>query len=202
MAADPVTDLRDLRVLIPATRRAIDGPQATGSAAPSTTLTDEMVLSVIADALGEIILLTAGQFGYTLEVTARDDAYLAPIAWQTDKPRSTEADAVITAQAAINYHFRRLSELKSSETITDKDGEWSYSMSANLLRDWLKELANMRDAALNALARMNAPMDTYVSTVSARDAWVGRIVEPWVEGIGGLGGATMGDADYRFGTMG
>jgi hypothetical protein len=202
MAADPVTDLRDLRVLIPATRRAIDGPQATGSAAPSTTLTDEMVLNIIADATGELILLTAGSLGYTLEVMERDDSYMAPIAWQTDKERTPDIDALITSQAAINYHFRRLVELKSSETMRDKDGEWSYTLSANVLRDWLKELAKFRDEALAALGRVKAPLDTYVSTVTERDRWVARIVEPWVEGIGGLGGATLGDPDYRFGTMG
>lgn len=202
MAADPVTDIRDLRVLIPAARRAIDGPEATGSAAPSTTLTDEMVLNAVADSLGEIILLTAGAFPFELVVTERDDSYMAPIAWQTDKERTPEADTIIVNQAAINYHFRRLTEMKASETITDKDGEWSYTLSANVLRDWLKALATQRDSALAAIRAMNAPLDTYVSTVSARDAWAGQIVEPWVSGHGIMGGTYEGDWDPRFGTIG
>lgn len=196
MAADPVTDLRDLRVLIPETRRAIDGPQATGSASSATTLTDEMVLNLIADALSEVILYTGTAFGYELEVTERDDAYMAPIAWQTDRERDSNANTVIRTQAAINYHFRRLSEIKAQESIRDKDGEWSYSISANVLKAWLEELARMRDRALGALLAANPTLDSYVSHVAARDQAAARAVEPWVEEVGGVGG--MNDVDWRF----
>jgi hypothetical protein len=75
MAEGAVTDLRDLRVLIPETRRAIDGPTATSSAAVSASLTDAEVLGLVADATSEAILMTGGstQFGYQLVVVERDE---------------------------------------------------------------------------------------------------------------------------------
>lgn len=184
-----VTDIRDLRVLIPAARRSIDGPEATGSASVSATLTDDMVLAAVADATAELILMVGPHaFGYTLEVTERDTDYMAPVEWATDKERSPQVDAVIVSQAALNYHFRRLTELKTSETIKDEGEEWTYSISANALATWLKLLTETRDRALDMLITLGAPLDTYVSTVTARDVATARLVEPWVEGVSGIGG--------------
>lgn len=189
----PVTDVRDLRVLIPQARRAIDGPTATGSAAATATLDDGQILGVVADATAEVILLTGGFFGYQLEVTERDPDYLAPIAWQTDKERDSNADTVIVMQAAIDYHFRRLSELKTSEEISDEGQTWTYSISAQALRDYLKLLSEQRDKALAAIQATGAPLDTYVSFVHARDLATARLTEPWVDQLGGVGGqAYMG----------
>lgn len=187
-----VTDVRDLRVLIPAARRAIDGPQATGSASATATLSDEMMISAVADATAEIILLVGpAAFGYTLVVTDRDSTYMAPVEWATDKERSPEADAVIVTQAALNFHFRNLTEIKTQETIKDEGQEWSYSFSAQALKAWLDLLVAQRDRALALLAARNAPMETYVSHVHARDEATARLVEPWVDGNSANGGQTL-----------
>lgn len=205
-----VTDVRDLRVLIPETRRAIDGPTATSSAAVSASLQDDEVLGLIADATAEVILMTGGSttFGYQLVVVDRDPFYLAPIAWMTDTPRDPNADVVIRAQAAINFFFQKVQNLKMSEEISDEGQTWSYSFSAQLVRDQMRFLIDTRDRALGMLAAINAPLDTWISLVAERDRMAAVYLEPYVEEIGapvpyaGLGGADPGAFDYRFGTIG
>jgi hypothetical protein len=208
MAEGAVTDLRDLRVLIPETRRAIDGPTATSSAAVSASLTDVEVLGLIADATSEVILMTGGssEFGYQLVVVERDEFYKAPIAWATDRERDPYADVVIRSQAAINFFFQKVQNLKVSEEISDEGQTWTYSYSAQLVRDQMRFLVETRDRALAMLAAMNAPLDSWVSLVANRDKMAAIYLEPYVEEIGapvpytGIGGG--GDFDYRFGTIG
>jgi Lon protease-like protein len=210
MAEGAVTDLRDLRVLIPETRRAIDGPTATSSAAVSASLTDVEVLGLIADATSEVILMTGGssEFGYQLVVVERDPFYQAPIAWRTDQERNPQADVVIRAQAAINFFFQKVQNLKVSEEISDEGQTWNYSYSAQLVRDQMRFLVETRDRALAMLAAINAPLDSWVSLVANRDKMAAVYLEPYVEEIGapvpyaGIGGGTGGDFDYRFGTIG
>jgi hypothetical protein len=210
MAEGAVTDLRDLRVLIPETRRAIDGPTATSSAAVSASLTDAEVLGLVADATSEAILMTGGssQFGYQLVVVERDEFYKAPIAWRTDKERDPYADVVIRAQAAINFFFQKVQNLKVSEEISDEGQTWRYDFSASLVRDQMRFLIETRDRALAMLGALNAPLDSWVSLVAERDLIAARYLEPYVEEVGamvpyaGLGGADSGALDYRFGTIG
>jgi hypothetical protein len=210
MAEGAVTDLRDLRVLIPETRRAIDGPTATSSAAVSASLTDVEVLGLIADATSEVILMTGGssEFGYQLVVVERDEFYKAPIAWRTDQERNPQADVVIRAQAAINFFFQKVQNLKVSEEISDEGQTWNYSYSAQLVRDQMRFLVETRDRALAMLAAINAPLDSWVSLVANRDKMAAVYLEPYVEEIGapvpyvGIGAGTGGDYDYRFGTIG
>jgi hypothetical protein len=199
MAEGAVTDLRDLRVLIPETRRAIDGPTATSSAAVSASLTDAEVLGLVADAT---------QIGYQLVVVERDEFYKAPIAWRTDKERDPYADVVIRAQAAINFFFQKVQNLKVSEEISDEGQTWRYDFSASLVRDQMRFLIETRDRALAMLGALHAPLDSWVSLVAERDLIAARYLEPYVEEVGamvpyaGLGGADSGALDYRFGTIG
>jgi hypothetical protein len=210
MAEGAVTDLRDLRVLIPETRRAIDGPAATSSAAVSASLSDVEVLGLIADATAEVILMTGGSatFGYQLVVVDRDPFYMAPIAWMTDKPRLPQADVVIRAQAAINFYFQKVSDLKVREEISDEGQTWNYEFSASLVRDQMKYLIDVRAQAIEMLSRLNAPLDSWVSLVAERDKMAALYLEPYVEEIGapvpyiGIGAGTGGDYDHRFGTFG
>lgn len=205
-----VTDLRDLRVLIPETRRAIDGPTATSSAAVTASLNDVEILGLIADATAEVILMTGGDasFGYKLEVVERDALYLAPIAWRTDRERNSYADTVIRAQAAINFYFQKVSVLKTREEISDEGQTWSYEFSASLVRDQMKYLIDVRQQAITMLAAINAPLDSWVSLVAERDKMAALYLEPYVEEIGapvpysGMLGAGEGGFDYRFGTLG
>jgi hypothetical protein len=210
MAEGAVTDLRDLRVLIPETRRAIDGPTATSSAAVSASLTDVEVLGLIADATAEVILMTGGSttFGYQLVVVERDPFYMAPIGWMTDKARDPNADVVIRAQAAINFYFQKVRDQKMKEDISDEGQSWSWEFSASLVRDQMQYLIGVRAQAIEMLSRLNAPLDSWVSLVANRDKMAAVYLEPYVEEIGapvpyvGIGAGTGGDYDYRFGTIG
>lgn len=205
-----VTDQRDLRTLIPACRRAIDGPMTTSPAAPSATLDDPQVLALIADATAMLILQTQGNeaFGYQLIPTARDPFYQAPIAWMTDKQRVPAADAAILSQAALDHYFWTIKLLKVSETMKNEAVEWEYNLSANVIASWMKYLIDNRDKAIAALQVINAPMDVYISLVAERDRLSAAWLEPWVSEVGavvpyaGGGGSGPLDFDFRFGTYG
>jgi hypothetical protein len=188
---DGVTDLRDLRTLIPRVRRALEGPTTN---ALSTTLNDDAAEAVIADAVADVILYSHGSiFGYTLEVTARDSRYSAPVAWRTDKEMDVAAQSVVVAQAAINHLFHELKGAKIQETIRDEGGEWSYSLSAGVLTKQLDLLVRLRD---EALAAVQGPIfDSYVSFLAVRDATTARLIEACDVGLGGQQG------DSRFGTV-
>lgn len=207
----PVEDTRDLRVMIPRCRRAIDGPRATSSASVAATLSDSEVLGLVADSTANVILLTGGSsvFGYQLVPTHYDPFYKAPDQWATDRPLGPEAQDVVIAQAAIDFYADRLRrDAYTSETIKDEGQEWTWQRSANLLQAQLKLLAEVRDRALEMLERINAPLDRYISTVAERDKIAAVYLEPWVAEVGapvpyvGLTGAYTGGFDFRFGTLG
>lgn len=192
----PVTDLRDIRVLTPDTRRAIDGPTATSSAAVSSSLDDDQVKNLIADALGDVILLEGGVFGKTLEVTARDDYYQAPTEWRTSEELSVQEKRAIVAQAALNFYFQTVKSLKTSEVISDEGQSWEYSLSAQLLRDQLRALIDMRDKAIAALADEGVPASAWVDYVHERDLVAWTLLDPQQHlSTGGVGGQFL---DPRF----
>lgn len=176
----------DVRVLIPRVRRAIDGPEATSSAALSTTLDDNEVKAVVADAIAAIIFYTQGQFGHTLDVAHRDDAYGAPDEWTVNPPLSEAESTLIAVQAALDSYFYQLRDLKTSETIKDEGQEWTWSTSATVVKDRLAYLRDLRDKALELLAAQNVPLDSYSSFIEVRDCWASAYVERWLHpGFGG-----------------
>jgi len=205
-----VTDPTDLGVLIPATRRAIDGPMAIASGSVAATLSDVEVYNLIADAAGDLILQTVGSpaFGYQLIVTERDPNYLSPIAWATDKVRDVATDAAIVCQSALNHFFWIAKLMKMSETIADESQTWTYAYSPSVVSGWMQYLISMRDRAIQSLIGMNVPLDTYFSTVAERDLMAATWLEPWVSEIGapvpfsGGGGSGPVIIDARFGTFG
>jgi len=180
----PVTDLRDVRVLIPRTRRALDGPHATGSGSVAAHLSDDELTGLIADAIGDVIFYSGGTvFGHTLEVVARDTYYQAPIDWRTDTELTLPEQTIVIAQAAINYFMHKLAELQyARETIQDEGQEWTYEIPAALLREQLKTLTAARDKALETVKTQGAALDSYVSFITERDALVAAYIEPWVSG--------------------
>jgi hypothetical protein len=204
----PVTDVRDLRVLIPACRRAIDGPMATSNAAPSATLDDPQVLGLLADATSELILFTHESFGTRLEVVERDSLYMAPIAWQTDRERSSAEDAAILSQAALDHYFQAVKNLKVSESLKNEAQEWTYTISANVVSAWIAYLRDNRDKAIEAMQDVELPPDVYFSLVAERDRIAAAWLEPWVPEIGapvpyaGYGGSGPLEYDYRFDSWG
>lgn len=183
---EPVTDLRDIRVMIPRARRTLDGPTATGSAALSSNLSDDQLTGVIADAIAEAIFYTEGAFGKRLEVTARDTNYMAPIAWQTSAPLDDAEQTVVMAQAALNYVFSQMSSQKASETLKEADREWSWSVSASALAERVKSLRDMRDRALEMLRSESFAAEEWINTLQVRDAYTDLLVEPFLSAGGYL----------------
>lgn len=182
-----VTDPRDVRTLIPRTRRAVDGPAANSPAAPTATLTDDQIKDLVADAIADVILYTGGLFGHTLEVTARDGFYQAPAEYATDSEMTLPEGTVIVCQAALTFFFHKLRDLKVSETIRDEGQEWSYSISANVLRDQIAQLQSARDKALEVIEiEEGEVLEQYSSFLAVRDSAVSSVIEPWVD-EGGLG---------------
>lgn len=181
----PVTDLRDIRVMIPRVRRALDGPEATGSAAVSAKLSDEQVTAVIADAIASVIFYSSGAFGRKLEVLERDSNYMAPIAWQTSEQLTEDEQTVIVAQAALDYFFNSLTTLKTTESLKEADREWSWGTSASAIAERVKELRAQRDRAIELLTSQNVIAEAWVNTLAVRDSYTDMLIEPWVA-TGGL----------------
>lgn len=176
----PVTDLSDIRVMIPRMRRALDGPQATSSASVSSTLDDTQVTNVIADAIAEVIFFSSSAFGKTLDVVERDPNYLAPIAWKTSEQLSEPEITVITAQGALTYFYNSLTGLKTSETTKEADREWAWSISASALAERVKDLRAQRDKAIELLTSQNVIAEDWVNTLNVRDAYTDLLIEPYL----------------------
>lgn len=190
---EAVEDLRDVRVLIPRVRRALDGPTATSSASVSSTLTDEQVTNVVADAIAEVAMFTNGAFA-TLEVAERDSFYQSPIAWRTGEELDEPHAAVVAAQAALNYFHHTLTTSLTSQTISNEGREWSWTISASAVAERLKSLRADRDRLLEAIGASEG-VEEWVNTLYIRDRQTDIIIEPWV--AGGVGGQEM---DWRFNT--
>jgi hypothetical protein len=189
VAVDP----KDVRVLVPRIRRAVEG------AGVPPVLSDDALKDVAADAIAAVILYSGSVFGKQLVVTHVDDATGAPDEYATSDPLTLEEGTVIAAQAALDYFFHRFSELKVQEQIADEAQTWEYTLSANLIRDQLKLLVEQRDKALDAIKGLLGPSyDSYASFLATRDSHTSVMIEPWVHGSG-LDGQEV--TDFRFGMM-
>lgn len=168
----------DLKVLIPRTRRAIDGPAATTPDAPSTTLDDGQVKALIADAVAEVIFYTGGLFGHELQVTHRDESYGAPDEWAVDPELTEAAGTVIVATAALNHFFHIIRDLKVQESIADEGSSWTYSLSAQLLTERVRYLQRVRDDALE-LVEGAGTLTAFVDLVHGRDRAIVHAIESY-----------------------
>lgn len=182
----------DVRVLIPRVRRAIDGPAASGSASLSATLDDEGIKNLVADSIASILFFTNGAFPHTLDVEATDAVYGSPTEWSVNPALTEPETAVVAAQAALDYFFVYLKELKTSETIRDEGQEWTYSLSSTLVRDQMSYLRALRDKALETLVAQVPALDGFVNFVASRDALTARLIEPYLASQGGLPILTTG----------
>jgi hypothetical protein len=194
-----VSDPKDIRVLIPRMRRALDGPQATSSAV-SGTLSDESLGGVIADAIAGVIFYSGGGWGRQLLVTARDVQYLAPIAWETDEALGEAEATVVIAEAALTHFHQTLSSLKTSEHIVNEGTEWEWATSASAVAERIKQLKALRDEALAKLDAANTPDEAWINTIAERDAATDLLIEPWVTmGPWGTSGGQVLVEDFGFG---
>lgn len=190
MAVDP----SDVRVLVPRIRRAVEG-----AGAPAV-LVDDAVKDLAADAIAAVILYSGSVFGKQLVVTSTDVDTGAPSEYATSEPLTLEEGTVIAAQAALDFFFHRFAETKMSERIADEAQQWEYTLSATLIRDQLKLLAEQRDKALAALSGALGPaLDQYASFIATRDVHTSMLIEPWVHFDTGLalGGGMEFDPSWR-----
>lgn len=131
-------------MLVPRVRRAVEGIGA------ERVLSDDQIKDVVADAIADVILFTGGVFGKQLIVASRDTSGV-PLEYETSEPLTLMEGSVIAAQAALSAIYVQLRDFKTSETIRDEGQEWSYTLSANLLRDRVAQLQAERDRAIDAL---------------------------------------------------
>ena len=189
---EPVSDLRDTRVLIPRLRRALDGPEATSSGSVAATLSDDQLNAIGADAIGSIIFYSGNLFGSTLEVSQRDPVYQSPVSWRTEPALSEPKVTAVVSQAALDYFFMKLSSGdmgKTMERIADEATSWEWQISATAVAERLKQLRADRDRALEQLTEEGEEADTsWVSFIAERDAWSSRLIEPYIEPGGNTGG--------------
>jgi hypothetical protein len=190
---EAVEDLKDIRVLIPRMRRALDGPEATSSAV-SGVMSDEQVGNAIADSIASVIFYTNGGWGRKLIVTERDSYYMAPIAWETDEPLGDDEATAVIAQAALDHFHFALSEMKTSETLRNEGEEWQWAISASALAERIRNLRALRDEAIAKLMSQGNVAEEWVNTLAIRDQYTDALIEPW---LGGAGGGQ--EIDFRFG---
>lgn len=170
-------DLTDLMVMVPRARRYIEGPYGPPQNRPP--LDDDMIYALVADACADVILYSGNLFGHTLIVKDRDPTKGFPTAWQTDVMLDEWEVSVITTQTALNYFFFQLRDLKTSESIKNEGTEWDYTISANVIRDYLSELQQRRDLALEGLQRHHPVIDRFASNIRVRDQATVAILEWW-----------------------
>lgn len=187
----------DIKVLIPRTRRALDGPTATSSAAVGATLNDNQIKGLVADAIAEVIWY-APEWQRQLVATSTDPDYGAPDEWSVTPDLSEPEQTVIVTQAALNFFWQQFRNLKVAETIVNEASTWTYQLSANLLVEQFKHLVATRDTALQRILAVNPVIGEYISFLELRDARTASLIEPWVNGPGIPSGQEI-PQDSRFG---
>jgi hypothetical protein len=170
-------DLTDLLVLVPRARRYCEGPYGAPSGLPA--LSEAQLYAMIADACGDIILYSGTLFRHQLLVTERDPRAGYPTAWSTGVMLTEWEGALIVTQVALNYFFLLFRDMKVSQAIKNEGTEWSYSLSANVIRDYIASLRAARDLALAGLLKHHPVLDRYASNIRVRDQATVAILEWW-----------------------
>lgn len=182
-------DLTDLRVLVPAARRALEGPY--GPPAGKPALTTEQVYQAVADACADVILFSGTLFGHELKVKKRDPLVGFPTEWQTEVELSVWEGAVIVNQAALDYFFHLFRDFKTTETIQNEGTQWSYDLSPGVIKNYLETLKENRDRAIEALRLHHPVLDRYASNIRVRDQATVAVLEWWDNNSPGLTGGGL-----------
>lgn len=184
-----VVDLTDLRVMVPRARRKVEGPW--GNPAGRAALTDDEIYAMVADACGDVVMLAGSLFRHELIVKTRDALGGYPTEWKTNTKLSEWEVAIITSQVALNYYYFLFRDMKVSESIKNEGTEWAYSLSANVIRNYLETLVEERDKAINGL-RANMPvLDRYASNIRVRDQATVAVLEWWDINSPGISGSGL-----------
>jgi hypothetical protein len=171
---------QDVRALVPRVRRAIEGPVPLTSGA----LTDGQVEALAADCIADIILLTEGLWGHTLDPSETDPDTGYPLHYTVDPELSLPEQSLIASQAALQNFIFTVKDGKVSERIRNESREWEWSKSSKLLSDWLQQLISARNSALDTVTAVNPPMARYASILAVRDTLAAAVLEPWTSGSG------------------
>lgn len=184
-----VSDLTDLAVLIPWARRAMEGPY--GAPPDKPTMLDSTIYPMLADACSEIILLSGSLFGHDLTVTARDPDAGFPTQWKTNKVLNQWEGAVVISQAALDFWRFFFRDTKTSQAMSNEGTTWEYTLSANVIRDYLAQLVDARDKGINGLRAHNIVLDRYASNIRVRDQATVAVLEWWDVVSPGISGGGM-----------
>lgn len=183
-------DLTDLFVLVPRARRKVEGPWGNPNDRPA--LMDSQLYAMVADACSEVVMLSGSFFHHELVVKSRDPLRGFPTEWQTSEVLSEYEAAIVCAQVALNYYHYLFRDQKISETIKNEGTEWSYSLSANVIKGYLEALIKERDDAIAGL-RINTPvLDRFASNIRVRDQATVAVLEWWDTNAPALGGGMPG----------
>jgi hypothetical protein len=169
-------DDRDVRIIVPRIRRALEPGVAVASAASGYT--DDMLKDVAADAVAELILIGGPSFPFTLSVSSADASGFAQ-EYLMDPAPDLSTQSLVAAQAAIGQVWNQLSTLRISEKISNESGSWEYQKSATILRDKIKALFSLRDEALAQmkLANVVPALDTFTSLLRTRSPTIDADVD-------------------------
>ena len=182
-------DLLDLQVVVPKARRKTEGPF--GNPNGKRPLTNAEVYNMVADATGELAMLGQGWWKNKLVVKTRDPQRGFPTEWQTEKMLSEYEAAIICAQVALDYYYQIFRDMKIAETISNEGTQWSFQVSANVLRNYLEGLKDEREKAIQGL-RVNVPvMDKWASNIRVRDQATVAVLEWWDYNSPGISGGGL-----------
>jgi hypothetical protein len=176
---------QEVAEIVPRVRRGIEGPRPLGDADPER-LDDIMVEQAAADAIGDLILYTAGQWPHTL-LKGAEEGSTGMFHFSVDPALAIEEESLVAAQAALTFFFHDFRDKKVSEDMSNEGQSWSYSMSANTLRDQFKLLRDQRDLALAALKAVHPVLARAASLFHVLDRQVDAIMSGY-DRKGGLGG--------------
>jgi len=171
----PEPDLTDLAVLVPKARRKIEGPFGLPN---GRTLLDSQIYAMVGDAIGEMIAIAGEWFKHTLKVKKRDPLVGFATEWQTDTPLTEEEAAIVIAQVALDFYFSLFRDMKVSETIQNEGTQWTWEVSANLLKSYLQSVIEERDKAIGGL-KDKIVFDRYSSNIRVRDQQTVALIEWW-----------------------
>lgn len=183
-------DLTDIAVLVPRARRKVEGPWGNPNARPA--LLDSQIYAMVADACSEVVMLSGSIFHHELIVKKRDPLKGFPTEWRTNTVLSEYETAVIAAQVALNYYYFLFRDMKISETIKNEGTEWTYSLSANVIKNYLESLIKERDEAIAGLRINNPVLDMFASNIRVRDQATVAVLEWWDTNAVSIGGGLPG----------
>lgn len=170
-------DARDIRLIVPQVRRYLAPGVASASAASSYT--DDHLVQVTADAIGELILISGGDdpFGYSIAASAVDgsgfitDYYTEPEIALVDR-------SLVAIQAAIGQVFGELRDMKTSEKIANEGSSWEWQKSVTGVQEKLKQLLALRRLIFERAAEGNRVLDGFVDLIEVRAPTVFTEISP------------------------